>query len=80
MGKTQWGAFMIDVRSRRAAAAVATSAAVLLSVPVVAAGQVPGVDQVVGGVQQTAESLVPAPAAPVRHTARVGGYRVELEG
>jgi hypothetical protein len=57
---------MLNVRSRVGVAAVTTGAVVLLAVPVVAAGQVPVVDQVVGGVTETAQSLVPAPvAAPV---------------
>jgi hypothetical protein len=56
---------MFDVRSRAGVVALTTSAVVFLSLPVVAAGQVPGVGQVVGGVQETAESLVPAPVAPV---------------
>jgi 2-oxoglutarate dehydrogenase E2 component (dihydrolipoamide succinyltransferase) len=54
---------MLNVRSRVGVVTVATGAAVLLALPVVAAGQVPGVDQVVGGVTETAESLVPAPVA-----------------
>ncbi|MEA2408749.1 MAG: hypothetical protein QOE69_2868, partial [Thermoleophilaceae bacterium] len=53
---------MLNVRSRIGMVAVGTSAAVLLAVPVVAAGQVPVVQEVVGGVTQTAESLAPAPA------------------
>jgi pyruvate dehydrogenase E2 component (dihydrolipoamide acetyltransferase) len=54
---------MLNGRSRVGVVAVTTGAAVLLALPVVAAGQVPGVDQVVGGVTETAESLVPAPVA-----------------
>jgi hypothetical protein len=54
---------MLNVRSRVGVVAVTTGAAVLLALPVVAAGQVPGVDQVVGGVTETAENLVPAPVA-----------------
>jgi len=56
---------MFDLRSRAGIAGVATGAA-LLALPVVAAGQVPVVDQVVGGVTQTAESLTPAPVPPVK--------------
>jgi len=58
---------MLNVRSRASVVGVTTGAAVLLALPVVAFGQVPGVDQVVGGVQETAEGLAPsapAPAAP----------------
>ena len=51
-------------RSRVGVVSVATGAAVLLALPVVATGQVPGVDQVVGGVKETAETVVPLPAAP----------------
>jgi outer membrane biosynthesis protein TonB len=54
---------MFEVRSRAGLAAVTTAAAVLLALPVVAAGQVPVVDQVIGGVTETAQSLAaPAPA------------------
>jgi hypothetical protein len=59
---------MLNVRSRTGVVAVTAGAAVFLALPVVAAGQVPGVDQVVGGIQQTAESVAPAvpvPAPPV---------------
>jgi hypothetical protein len=52
---------MLNVRSRSGVVAVTCTAAVFLALPVVAAGQVPGVDQVLGGVTQTAESLVAAP-------------------
>jgi hypothetical protein len=55
---------MLDVRSRAGVIAVTTSAAVLVGLPVVAFGQVPGVPQVVGGVTETADSLVQAPVAP----------------
>ena len=55
---------MLDVRSRAGVIAVTTSAAVLVGLPVVAFGQVPGVPQVVGGVTETANSLVQAPGAP----------------
>jgi hypothetical protein len=55
---------MLDVRSRAGVIAVTTSAAVLVGLPVVAFGQVPGVPQVVGGVTETANSLVQAPVAP----------------
>ena len=51
---------MLDLRSRAGIVGVATGTA-LLALPVVAAGQVPVVDQVVGGVTQTAQSLAPAP-------------------
>jgi cobalamin biosynthesis Mg chelatase CobN len=50
-------------RSRVGVVSVTAGAAIFLALPVVAAGQVPGVDQVVGGVTQTAESLVPAPVS-----------------
>ena len=54
---------MFVVRSRAGVAGVTAGAAVLLALPVVAAGQVPVVDQVVGGVAETAQSLAaPAPA------------------
>ena len=44
---------------------VTTGTAILLALPVVAAGQVPVVEQVVGGVTETAQSIVPAaPALP----------------
>ena len=55
---------MLDVRSRAGVIAVTTSAAVLVVLPVVAFGQVPGVPQVVGGVTETANSLVQAPVVP----------------
>ena len=55
---------MFDLRSRAAIAGVTTGAAVLLAVPVVALGQVPGVDQVVGGVNQAAQDVVKAAPAP----------------
>src|SRR5215211_7762159 len=64
-GPTRLGASMFDLRSRAGIAGVATGAA-LLALPVVPAGQVPVVDQVVGGVTQTAESLTPAPVPPVK--------------
>jgi hypothetical protein len=51
---------MFDLRSRAGIVGVATGAA-LLALPVVATGQVPVVDQVVGGVTQTAQSLTAAP-------------------
>jgi hypothetical protein len=51
-------------RSRVGVVSITAGAAVLLALPMVAAGQVPGVDQVVGGVTQTAESVAPAPVAP----------------
>ena len=55
---------MFDLRSRAGIVGVATGAA-LLALPVVAAGQVPVVDQVVGGVTRTAQILAPAPVPPV---------------
>src|SRR5262245_24335455 len=58
-GLTRLGASMFDLRSRAGIVGVATGAA-LLALPVVAAGQVPVVDQVVAGVTQTARSLGPA--------------------
>ncbi|HEX6651722.1 MAG TPA: hypothetical protein VF072_03195 [Thermoleophilaceae bacterium] len=58
---------MSDLRSRAVVFGVTSGAAVLLAVPVVAWGQVPGVDQVVGGVNQAAQDVVrAAPAPPVR--------------
>ena len=52
-------------RSRVGVVSVATGTAILLALPVVATGQVPGVDQVVGGVTETAQSIAPAaPALP----------------
>jgi hypothetical protein len=56
------GGFMLKVRSRSGVVGVTAGAAALLALPVVAAGQVPVVDQVVGGVTQTAQSLAPPPA------------------
>jgi hypothetical protein len=58
---------MLDVRSRTGMIAVTTGAALLLALPVVAAGQVPGVGDVVGGVKGKVEGAappLPAPAAP----------------
>jgi hypothetical protein len=55
---------MFDLRSRAGIVGVATGAA-LLALPVVAAGQVPVVGQVVGGVTETAQTLAPAPVSPV---------------
>ena len=52
---------MHALRSRTGVVSITVGAAVLLALPVVAAGQVPGVDQVVGGVKETAESIAPAP-------------------
>ena len=58
---------MFHSRSRAAVTGAATGAAVLLAVPVMALAQVPGVDQVVGGVNQAAQDVVQAaPAPPVR--------------
>jgi len=58
---------MSDLRSRAVVLGVTSGAAVLLAVPVVASGQVPGVDQVVGGVNHAAQRVVQAaPAPPVR--------------
>ena len=61
------GASMSDVRSRTGVAAVTAGALVLLALPVVAEGQVPVVDQVVGGVTRTVQSVTEpsAPAAPL---------------
>ena len=56
---------MIDVRSRAGVVAVTAGAAVLLAMPVVALGQVPGVDEVVGGIQERVEGVAPAPVAPL---------------
>jgi hypothetical protein len=58
---------MSDLRSRAGVFGVTSGAAVLLALPVVASGQVPGVDQVVGGVNHAAQGVVQAaPAPPVR--------------
>jgi hypothetical protein len=55
---------MFDLRSRAGIVGFATGAT-LLALPVVAAGQVPVVDQVVGPVTETAQTLAPAPVPPV---------------
>jgi hypothetical protein len=55
---------MLNVRSRTGVAGVASGAAVLLALPVVAAGQVPGVDQVVGGVTGAVGTVSQLPAPP----------------
>jgi hypothetical protein len=55
---------MHALRSRTGVVSITVGAAVLLALPVVAAGQVPAVDQVVGGVRETAESIAPVPVAP----------------
>jgi hypothetical protein len=55
---------MFDLRSRAGIAGFATGAT-LLALPVVAVGQVPVVDQVVGGVTETAQRLARAPVPPV---------------
>lgn len=52
---------MLDVRSRAGVVAVTTGVTVLFALPVVAFGQVPGVDEVVGGVQETVDKVAPAP-------------------
>jgi hypothetical protein len=52
---------MHALRSRTGVVSITVSAAVLLALPVVAAGQVAGVDKVVGGVTDTAESVAPVP-------------------
>ncbi len=65
--KSALGARCLHSRSRAAVTVAATGAAILLAVPVVALGQVPGVDQVVGGVNQAVQDVVKAaPAPPVR--------------
>ena len=48
----QLGAPMHALRSRTGVVSITVGAAVLLALPVVAAGQVPGVDQVVRGVKE----------------------------
>jgi hypothetical protein len=58
------GALMFELRSRAAVTGVATGAA-LLALPVVAWGQVPVVDQVVGGVNQAADQVVQAAPVPL---------------
>ena len=55
---------MFDLRSRAGIVGFATGAT-LLALPVVAAGQVPVVGQVVGGVTETAQSLAPVPVPQV---------------
>ena len=55
---------MFDLRSRAGIVGFATGAT-LLALPVVAAGQVPVVDQVVGRLTETAQSLAPAPVPQV---------------
>jgi outer membrane biosynthesis protein TonB len=58
---------MSDLHSRAAAVGMTTGAVLLLALPVVASGQVPVVDQVVGGVNQAAQGVIqaaPAPPAP----------------
>jgi hypothetical protein len=62
---------MFDLRSRAGIAGVATGAT-LLALPVVATGQVPVVDQVVGGVTQTAQSLTAAPVPQAELPAPAG--------
>jgi hypothetical protein len=58
---------MSHLRNSRPAGAGLTAAVVLLAVPVAAFGQVPGVDQVVGGVNNAAQGVVQAaPAPPVK--------------
>jgi hypothetical protein len=65
---------MSDLRSRAAVFGLTTGAAVLLAVPVVASGQVPGVDRVVGGVNRAAQDVVqgapPVPVLPIQLPAR----------
>src|SRR5215208_1899884 len=63
-GSIDMGGFMHNVRSRTGVIAITSAAAVLLALPVVAAGQVPGVGQVVGGVTQATGILTQAPAPP----------------
>jgi len=55
---------MLNVRSRTGVVALTSGAAVLLALPVVASGQVPGVDQVVRDVTQAAGTVTQAPAPP----------------
>ena len=58
---------MLDVRSRAGIMAVTTGAALLLALPVVAAGQVPNVGDVVGGVKDRVPAPpVSVPAPPVQ--------------
>ncbi|HZB05576.1 MAG TPA: hypothetical protein VE449_03220 [Thermoleophilaceae bacterium] len=56
---------MLDVRSRAGIAAVTTGAALLLALPVVAAGQAPDVSGVVGGVKEKVGNAPPAPPVSV---------------
>ena len=60
---------MLNVRSRIGVVAVTSGAAFLLALPVVAAGQVPAVEQVVGDVTQAAGTVAPAPLAPLQQPA-----------
>jgi hypothetical protein len=58
---------MSDLYSRAAAVGMTTGAVLLIALPVVASGQVPVVDQVVGGVNQAAQGVIqaaPSPPAP----------------
>jgi hypothetical protein len=72
---------MLNVRWRTGVVAVASGAAVLLALPVVAGGQVPRVDRVVGGVTQTAGSVVQAPApAPLPAPAPAPGPAPQASG
>ena len=58
---------MLDVRSRAGIMAVTTGAALLLALPVVAAGQAPNVGDVVGGVKDRVPAPpVSVPAPPVQ--------------
>jgi hypothetical protein len=58
---------MLNLRSRAAVAGVTAGAVVLLALPVVAAGQVPAADGVIGGVGDTVSGVTSAPpvVAPV---------------
>src|SRR5688500_14669511 len=58
------GFLMHALRSRTGVVSITVSAAVLLALPVVASGQVPGVDKVVGGVTDTAQSVAPVSVPP----------------
>ena len=64
-GSIDLGGFMLNARSRTGVIAVTSGAVVLLALPVVASGQVPGLDRVVGGVTQGAGTVTQAPAPPV---------------
>jgi hypothetical protein len=56
---------MPDLRSRAGFVGLTTAAAALLAMPVVAVGQVPGLDGVVGGVKERVQNAAPRPPVNV---------------